>query len=141
MHGLFILSPKAALFRCDEQKAAALIVFPHIGIEVRHCAPFPCCNTRAPLDEEADGETPEHTQHPYGIRCPHPAGILAGADVQPLMQSVFNTPVVPSTGQPRRSRQLRLCPAGQQPNRFPLASAGLLVHSRRLRRKGKTDLL
>src|SRR3990167_2410102 len=123
--GLFILSRQAALFRGDKQKAAALIVVPHIGVEVRHGAPFPGCVARAPLYEEADRETPEHSQDPYGIRCPHPAGILTGASVQPLLQSVFNAPVCPSADPPRRGRQLGLRPAGQQPNRFFLASAGL----------------
>ena len=49
--GLFILSTQVALFRRDKQKSTALIVFPHIGVEVRHGTPFPGCVARAPLDE------------------------------------------------------------------------------------------
>ena len=83
--GLFILSTQAALFRRDKQKSVALIVFPHIGVEVRHGAPFPGYVARAPLDEEADRKTPKHAQDPYGIRSSYPAGIIASAGVQPLM--------------------------------------------------------
>ena len=83
--GLFILSTQVALFRRDKQKSTALIVFPHIGVEVRHGAPFPGYVARAPLDEEADRKTPKHAQNPYSIRSPYPAGIITSAGVQPLM--------------------------------------------------------
>ena len=83
--GLFILSTQVALFRRDKQKSTALIVFPHIGVEVRHGAPFPGYVARAPLDEEADRKTPKHAQNPYSIWSPYPAGIITSAGVQPLM--------------------------------------------------------
>lgn len=68
---------------------------------------------RAPVHEEAHADASEHAQDPDGVAMAHTAAILVGTNIQTLVQSSFDAPIITLRVQPLAGRQ-SLRPATRQ---------------------------
>jgi hypothetical protein len=53
-----------------------------------------------PLDEEAIAQAKHHSENQHGIVVAHPAAVIVMGDIQALVQTALNAPMIPVQTQP-----------------------------------------
>ena len=112
----------------------------HFLVEIGQGGLGPLGVLTAPVHEEAYGEAAEHTQDPDGVALADAAAILVGADVQTLVQSGFDAPIIALPRQPLAGGQAFGLAAGQQILRVGLIAQALSQNDGALGRARKTGL-
>lgn len=105
-------------------KAPALIFQRHLVMEVREAEAF-FGVWIFPFTEKTDRQTAKHAQDPDGILVSDAAAILLCGDIQALMESIFDAPILALEFEPVRSR--KVWAAGEGINGFGFSSGGLAV--------------
>lgn len=95
----------------------------------------------APLHINADGNPPEHAQHPDTRIALHPAAVIVVGDIQALVQTVFNAPPLAIELEPQAWTQPLGRGTGDQGHFFVLSSGALAHQARHLGGQGKADVL
>lgn len=96
---------------------------------------------RAPVHEEAHADASEHAQDPDGVAMAHTAAILVGTNIQTLVQSSFDAPIITLRVQPLAGRQSLRPATRQQILGLGLVAQTLTQNDRALGRSGKARLL
>ena len=94
----------------------------------------------APVHEEAYGDAAKHAQDPGGVAMADSDAILVGADVQTLMQSRFDAPIIALPRQPLVGGQALGLAAAQQVLRIRMLAQALSQNEGALGRSRKTGL-
>lgn len=113
----------------------------HFFVEVGQGSLCPFGVLRAPMQKKAYADAAKHAQDPGGVAMAHPAAILVGADVQTLVQSGFDAPIIALLLQPLAGGQVFGRAAGQQILRVGFVAQALAQNDRALGRCGEGGLL
>ena len=95
----------------------------------------------APVEEEADAESAEETQHTDGVAVANAALVFLSGDVEAMMENVFDAPTGPIEFQPAGGWEVRGRCAGEQVDGFRLAGASVAVEQGDLRGGREANLL
>lgn len=121
-------------------KGVAVIVEAHLAEEVRQIFVLALEVAGSPFLRDTDGQAAKEAQEESGLTMTDSTAILIGGHIQRLMQPVLNAPFLALRGEPGGRRQTRGFAAGQEPDRFRLASLDLAPQDGGLSRAGKANL-
>ena len=110
----------------------------HFIVKIWEAEPFFLWVTSHPFAKETDAETAEHAQEPDGLTIFDATPIFVGRNVEPLMQTIFDTPVLALEFEP--FWRLQMLTTGQHINGFWFSATGLARQFAHLCRSWKTDL-
>ena len=93
-----------------------------------------------PLHEEAIAQAQHHSENQHRVVVAHPAAVVVVGDIQALMQTVLNAPIIPVQTQPVCRIESRGLDTGDQRYQFAFAAMGLAQQQSGLFGQWEADL-
>src|SRR5271165_2004389 len=88
------------MFAQGQAECRTVVVFGQGGLEIGGGDMVWTSLVSTPLDEEAIAQAQHHSEHQHGVVVANPAAVVVVGDIQALVQTALNAPMIPVQTQP-----------------------------------------
>ena len=117
-----------------------MVVFGQGGLEIGCGDVVWAALVSTPLYEEAIAQAQHHSENQHRVVVAHPAAVVVVGDIQALMLTTLNAPIIPVQTQPVCRIESRGLDTGDQRHQFVFAAFGLAQQQSGLLSQWEADL-